>query len=318
VLGTAAGALAAGIGAAAIHLASFWMLCFGTLFAGVYNAFGQYYRLAAADVAPAPEKSRAISLTLAGGIVGAFLGPALGKHTRDLLAPRFTASYLALFGIALCAMALVSRLRVPNEATFTSAEQGRPLAVIARQPKFIAALLSAATAYGVMNLLMSATPIAMEQCGFQFSDASFVLQWHVVGMFAPSFFTGSLIKRFGVLDILLAGALLFLACVGIALLGETLPHFFGSLLLLGVGWNFLFIGGTTLLTETYEPVEKAKTQGLNDALTFGSMLLSSLSSGVLVTSSGWSALNRVAAPLLLAITALIAVLRWRSRPPAVA
>jgi predicted MFS family arabinose efflux permease len=253
MLGAAVGALGAGIGFAAIETSSFALLCLGTFFSGVYNAFGQYYRLAAADVAPTSWKSRAISLTLAGGLLGAFLGPWLGKHTRELVAPRFAATYAALVLVALAAMALVSRLQIPNDQGAASHERGRGIGAIARQPKFIVAVLSAGVGYGVMNLLMSATPIAMDLCGFSFDDASLVLQWHVVGMFAPSFITGDLIKRFGVLEIILVGAALLFACIGLALHGQSLPHFLWSLSLLGLGWNFLFVGGTTLLTETYEP-----------------------------------------------------------------
>jgi MFS family permease len=318
MLGTAFGALGAAVGFTANLTHSFWLLCLGTLFAGVYNAFGQYYRLAAADLASDAWKSRAISLTLGGGICGAFLGPALGKHTRDLMAPRFTASYGALFVVSLLAMGVVSLLRVPHERTFTASEHGRSLTTIARQPKFMVAVLAAAVGYGVMNLLMAATPIAMDLCGFQFSDASFVLQWHVIGMFAPSFFTGTLIKRFGVLEIVLAGLALLFGCIGIALQGVTLTHFFWALLLLGVGWNFLFVGGTTLLTETYEPNEKAKTQGLNDFLVFAAMLVSSTTSGAVVTGAGWHTLNQLALPLLLVTALAASVLRLRLRSKHVA
>jgi predicted MFS family arabinose efflux permease len=313
MLGAAIGALGAGVGLLALQRHSFAWLCFGTFCSGIYNAFGGYYRLAAAEVASAEWKSRAISLTLAGGLIGAFVGPWLGKHTRELLPTQFAASYGALVLVALVAMALVSRLQVPMEQTGVVQARSRSTLAILRQPKFVVAVLSAGVGYGVMNLLMSATPIAMDLCGFSFNEASMVLQWHVVGMFAPSFITGDLIKRFGVLRIILAGAALLFACIGLALHGQSLQHFLWSLLLLGLGWNFLFVGGTTLLTETYAPEEKATAQGWNDALVFASMLASSLTAGVVVTGPGWPTLNRLALPFVLLLVLSVATLRYKNR-----
>jgi predicted MFS family arabinose efflux permease len=311
-LGAGFGVLGGAVGAAAMLWNGFWLLCVGTLLSGIYNAFGQYYRFAAADVAPAEGKSRAISLTLAGGLLGAFVGPALGKWTRDLLEPRFLASYLAMAALALPTLLIAFGLRAIPQSAEEQHGQGRPLAVVARQPAFLVAVASAAIGYGVMSLLMSATPLAMDMCGMQFSDAAFVLQWHVIGMFAPSFVTGSLIKRFGVLQILLAGTALMLGCVAIAVQGESLSHFFWALLALGVGWNFLYVGGTTLLTETYTPPEKAKTQGLNDLLVYVAMVASSLTSGVVVTGAGWTVLNQIALPLLVLTALGTLFLRFRS------
>ena len=316
VLGAGFGVLGGAVGALAMLRQGFWLLCASTMLSGIYNAFGQYYRFAAADVAPAEGKSRAISLTLAGGLLGAFVGPALGKWTRDLLEPRFVASYLAVGALALPALALALGMRAIPQSAEEQHGQGRPLAVVARQPAFIVAVASAAVGYGVMSLLMSATPLAMDMCGLQFSDAAFVLQWHVIGMYAPSFVTGSLIKRFGVPQILLAGAALMLGCVAIAVQGESLQHFFWALLALGLGWNFLYVGGTTLLTETYTPAEKAKTQGLNDLLVLIAMVASSLTSGVVVTGAGWIALNYLALPLLALIAFAALLLRLRQAIPA--
>jgi predicted MFS family arabinose efflux permease len=312
MLGAGFGVLGGAVGAAAMLQHGFWLLCMGTLLSGVYAAFGQYYRFAAADVAPADGKSRAISLTLAGGLLGAFVGPALGKWTRDLLEPRFVASYLAIGALALPTLAIALGMREIPQSAEEQRGQGRSLAVIARQPAFLVAVSAAALGYGIMSLLMSATPLAMDMCGLSFSDAAFVLQWHVVGMFAPSFVTGSLIKRFGVLNILLAGVTLMLGCVAIAVQGASLQHFFWSLLALGLGWNFLYVGGTTLLTETYAPAEKAKTQGLNDLLVNVAMIAASLTSGVVVTGAGWTALNHIALPLLVLIALATLALRLRS------
>lgn len=314
MLGAALGMLGALLSAAAVFVHAFWLLCAGTFVAGVYNAFGQYYRFAAADVASPAFRSRAISLTLAGGIAGGFVGPALGKWTRDLLEPRFLAAYLVLAALAIPALGIAAMLRAVPQTAEEQRGEGRPLGTIARQPTFVVAVMAAAVGYGVMNLLMSATPLAMEICGFQFSDSAFVLQWHVIGMFGPSFITGSLIRRFGVLNVLLAGAALMLTCLVIALQDTSLVHFTGALVLLGVGWNFLYVGGTTLLTEAYAPAEKAKTQGLNDLLVFASMVASSLTSGVVVTGSGWAALNRIALPLVCATAVATLALRRRTRP----
>src|SRR5574340_516685 len=311
-LGGVMGMLGAAVGAAAMFVQSFWLLCAGTLISGIYNAFGQYYRFAAADMAPVDWKSKAISLVLAGGIVGGVIGPEASKITRDLMAPRFVASYALLIGFALVSLVIVRGLRIPPLSAEQKQAPGRPLAQIVRQPVFVVAVLAAAVGYGVMNLLMSATPLAMEICGLPFNDAAFVLEWHVIGMFAPSFFTGTLIRRFGVLHILMAGVGLMFACVAIATQGVSLMHFWWALTLLGVGWNFLYIGGTTLLTEAYRPEERAKAQGINDFLVFVTMGASSLTSGIVVTGSGWAALNQLALPFV-AATALATTLLWFRR-----
>ncbi|MBI1906702.1 MAG: MFS transporter [Rhodocyclales bacterium] len=315
MLGAGTGMLGAAISAIAVYIGSFWLLCLGTVFAGIYNAFGQQYRFAAADAAPLNWRGKAISLTLAGGIIGGVIGPEAGKLTRSLLEPTYFASYLALIGFAALSMLIASRLRIPPLTESEQHAAGRPFAQIARQPAFIVAVLAAACGFGVMNLLMTATPLAMDICGLPFSDTAFILQWHVIGMFAPSFFTGDLIKRFGVLKILITGAALMFVCIGVALSGVTLMHFWWALVLLGLGWNFLFIGGTTLLTETYRPEERAKVQGTNDFIVLGVQGVTSLSSGVLITSTGWSQLNTYALPIV-AMTALATTLYWLRRKSA--
>jgi MFS family permease len=302
-----AGAL---ISAWAVHIGSFWLLCFGTILAGIYNAIGQQYRFAAADSVSSNWKARAISLTLAGGILGGIFGPELSKYTRDLLPTRFLASHLALAGLAFISLLIVSRLKIAPLSQAAQHAQGRPLREIARQPAFVVALLAATCGYATMNLLMTATPLAMDFCGHPFSDAAFVLQWHVIGMFGPSFITGDLIKRFGVRRILLTGAAVMLLCAGIALSGIGLMHFWWALLLLGVGWNFLFIGGTTLLTETCRPEERATVQGSNDFIVMATQAATSLISGVMIMSLGWHALIWFALPLI-ALTG-VATWRWRA------
>jgi MFS family permease len=304
-LGTLWGVVGALICASAVWVQSFWVLCFGALVFGVYNAYGQYYRFAAADVASADYKSTAISLVLAGGLVGGILGPTTSRFTVDLVEPRFTGAYLALIGFALATLALLRFVRIPMPSARTQAAPGRPLSVIAAQPKFIIAVMSGAISYGVMNFLMTSTPIAMGVCGHPYGDAAFVISSHVIAMFAPSFVTGGLIKRLGVLPVMFTGALLNFAAIGIALSGISVAQFWGSLVLLGVGWNFLFIGGTALLTETYRPEEMAKAQGANDQVIFIMMAISSFTSGLTVTAAGWERVNLFALPMVAVVAVAI-------------
>ena len=304
--GAGIGIVAALICALAMGLHNFWLLCFGTLVFGASNATGQYYRFAAADVSRADYKSRAISLVLAGGLAGGIIGPGLSRFSVDAFAQRFLGAYLALILFCVVTIALLSATRIPHPTPAEQASGGRSLREIAGQPKFLVAVLSGSISYGVMNLLMTATPIAMDMCGHPFGDAAFVVSSHVVAMFAPSLFAGALIKRFGVLNIILAGVALNVACVAVALSGADVANFWWSLVLLGVGWNFMYIGGTTLLTETYRPEEKAKAQGANDLCIFSMMVISSLTSGLLVSRAGWDKINLLAIPLL-AVVAIAAV-----------
>jgi len=291
-----AGALICGF-AAFSH--SFGLLCAGAFVLGAYNATGQYYRFAAADSAPADFKSKAISQVLDGGIAGGIIGPESSKLTKDLFAGAvFTGSYLSLGVFCVLAIALLSRIRIPPLTGAERQDAGRPLLEIARQPAFLVAVTSAVVGYGVMNLLMTATPLAMTACQLPFSDAAFVIQGHVIAMFAPSFVTGALIKRFGILTIMLVGVLLNFACIATALTGIDVTHFWVALVFLGVGWNFMFIGGTTLLTECHSPAERGKVQGLNDLVIFITMAATSLSSGLLFTLQGWTLMNKMAVPFL--------------------
>jgi MFS family permease len=310
-VGTLIGILGALVCGYAVYSHNFWLLCAGTLIMGIYNASGQYYRFAAADVSGPEFKSRAISLVMAGGLVGGVLGPQTSKLTKDLLPAEFLGSYLALIGFCVVALALQRLMRIPKPVAESQGSQGRPLAEIARQPAFIVAVLSGMVGYGVMNLLMTATPLAMQSCAHPFSEAAFVIQWHVIAMFAPSFITGSLIKRFGVRQVMFTGVLLSLACVAIALSGVEVMHFWIALMLVGVGWNFMYVGGTTLLTEVHTPAEKAKVQGANDMAIFITMAISSASSGWLFNARGWELMNYGAIPFLLLTGAAILVLRQR-------
>ena len=277
---------------------SLTLLCLGTVLLGVYNAFGQYYRFAAADAAAPDFKARAISYVLAGGLVGGIVGPEISKFTRGLAQPLYTASYASLFLFSLAAMAIASRLAIPPAQDASAHGPARPLREIVSQPVFLVAASVAALGYGTMNLLMTATPLAMGFCGLPYNASATVIASHVVAMFAPSFFTGSLIKRFGVLHVMLAGVAAMFACIGVALSGQLMAHFWTALVLLGIGWNFMYIGGTTLLTEAYRPAEKAKAQGVNEMTVFTVQAISAFSSGVLVNSEGWRTLNLVAIPLV--------------------
>ncbi|MCP5288381.1 MAG: MFS transporter [Burkholderiaceae bacterium] len=303
--------VAAGSAAAcalAVTLGSFWMLVTATVVAGFYSANAQLYRFAGPELAAPGFAEKALSLVLAGGIVGAFVGPNLASATRSMLPVAFAASYLALIGVAALSLLALSFIRFPaHVAPAKGASTGRPLAEIARQPAFVVAVAAAALGYGVMNLLMAATPLAMQQCGLPFSDAAFVLEWHVLGMFVPSFFTGHLIRRFGSLPIMVAGALLNFACVAVALSGVDLMQFLVALFLLGVGWNFLYTGGSVLLTTTYAPEEKTRAQGAMDTCVFATMAVTSIASGAMVTTQGWTWLNIGS---LLPIALVSAALAW--------
>jgi predicted MFS family arabinose efflux permease len=311
--GTLWGIVGALICSGAIMVQSFWLLCFGTLVWGVYNAYGQYYRFAAADLSTPDYRPTAISLVLAGGLVGGIVGPTLSRWTIDVVSPKFMGAYVALIGFAVATMLLLRFIRIPAPSAEERAASGRPLAEIASQPKFIVAVLSAAIGYGVMNFLMTSTPIAMQVCGHPYGAAALVISSHIIGMFGPSLFTGQLIRRFGVLNVMLAGAALNLVCIAIALAGISVAHFWWSLVLLGVGWNFLYTGGTTLLTETYRPEERAKAQGLNDQMIFLMMLVSSFTSGLTVTTAGWTRVNLFAAPMVLVVGAALIWFMLRTR-----
>lgn len=294
----------------------FWLLCAATVVAGYYSANGQLYRFASAEIAPPGAREKAVSLVMAGGLIGAVVGPNLAARTKDLAGAPFAGAYIALAVVAALAMVLLAAMRFPPATARTSASSGRPLGEILRQPVFIVAAGAGALCYGVMNLLMAATPLAMQQCGLPFPDAALVLEWHVIGMFAPGFFTGHLIKRFGTLPVMGAGVVLNLVCVAIALSGLDLHHFAVALFLLGVGWNFMFTGSTTLSLSAYAPEEKDRAQAAMNFLLFAVMALSSFSSGVLVTTQGWNVLNLGSLVPLLLIAAGLLWLAWRGRAQA--
>ena len=317
-IGALTGIAGASICSLAIYLSSFWLLCLGTLVFGVYNACGQYYRFAAADAAGADFRAKAISLVLAGGLIGGIVGPEVSKHTIDFFPERFLGAYLALIGFLAAAVAAVQLIDIPPPTAAEVREPGRPLRAIVAQPVFIVAVICGAVGYGVMNLLMTATPLAMGICGHPYAAAATVIGSHVVAMFGPSLFTGSLIKRFGLPQVMLTGALLLYACIAVALSGVSVPSFWTALVLLGVGWNFLYIGGTTLITEVCAPSERAKTQGANDSIIFVVMATTSFSSGVLIETNGWQVLNAFALPFVTAAALAALWLLFKRRAAAMA
>jgi MFS family permease len=314
-LGLVIAALSAAVCAYAAVTKNFWLLVAATVVAGYYNANAQLYRFAGPELVAPEHKERAISLVLAGGIIGAFAGPNLANATQSMMAAPFAAAYVALVAVALLSLAVLSMIRfAPHHPPAPGASSGRPLSEIVRQPVFIVAVAAGALGYGVMNLLMAATPIAMARCGLPFSDAAFVLEWHVLGMFVPGFFTGHLIKRYGALPVMGVGAALNLLCIGVALSGVELMQFLVALFALGVGWNFLFVGGSTLLTQAYRPEEKIKTQGAMDFCVFVTMAITSFASGALITTRGWEWLNLgslVPVGLIVAALVWLAALRRR-------
>lgn len=315
-VGALTGVIGAAVCSVALAAASFWLFCLGTAVLGVYNAVAQYYRFAAADAVRAEFKPKAISLVLAGGLVGGIVGPEVSKHTIDLFDTRYLGSYLSLIGFLALVIGVVQLLEIPSPAGDDHKAPTRPLRTIMAQPVFVVAAAGAAIGYGVMNLLMTATPLAMRLCGHPYSAAATVIGSHVVGMFGPSFFTGTLIRRYGVLQVMAAGAVMLYATVAIALSGISIPHFWFALVLLGIGWNFLYIGGTTLLTESCLPAERAKTQGANDSIIFLTMALTSFGSGVLIDAKGWEVLNWLALPFITAAAGAVLWLLARRQPAA--
>jgi MFS family permease len=295
----------------------FELLCLATVVAGYFNANAQLYRFAAAELAGSTGTEKAVSMVMAGGLIGAIAGPNLAAQTRTLLAVPFVGAYLALAGVALLSMGVLAAIDFPPPPAKKAATGGRPLAEIVRQPVFIVAALCSSLGYGVMNLLMASTPIAMDQCGLPFSDTALVLEWHVIGMFAPGFFTGQLIKRFGVLQIMAVGVVLNALCIAVALTGVDLHRFLIALFLLGVGWNFLFTGATTLSLQSYAPEEKDRAQGALNFCVFATLAVTSFASGLLVTTRGWTLLNLGSlVPVALAAAALLWWMRQRQPRPA--
>lgn len=314
MLGAALGVSGGCVAAFGMLVQSLATLAVGTLLVGAYLSFAQFYRFAAAEVAEPSFRPKAISLVLAGGVVAALLGPWLGSTGARLLTAEFSASFFFLTTTAAVALVLLSTLRITQSASSgANSQRSRPLQSIVRQPAYLVALLSAASAYGVMVLAMTATPLAMVNHHHGLPDASTVIQLHVLGMFLPSFVTGSLISRFGVIKVMLSGAFLLTSHVVMTLTGTGFTSFAVALVLLGVGWNFMYVGGTTLLTTTYQSWERAKAQAFNDLSVFFVALLSSLAAAPLLRTLDWQTLNVVLLPWLGAAALALLWLGMRQR-----
>jgi MFS family permease len=313
MIGTGCGVLTGLLAAFAILRGSFVLFCCATFLGGLYGAVSQSYRFAAADGASAVYRPKAVSWVMAGGVFAGVLGPQLVQWTMDIWPPYlFACSFVAQAVVAVVAMAVLSGVDAPKPAP-ADLHGGRPLFTIARQPRFIAAALCGVISYPMMNLVMTSAPLAMKMCGLSVSDSNFGIQWHIVAMYGPSFFTGSLIARFGAPKVVALGLSLEAVAAGIGLSGFTALHFWATLIVLGVGWNFGFVGASALVLETHRPQERNKVQAFNDFLVFGTMALGSFSSGQLLANYGWSAVNLVVFPPVLLGLAVLTLASFAKR-----
>jgi MFS family permease len=315
VLGIACGI----VGVVALFQQSFPLMCVSAVLQGMQAAFFWYFRLAAADASEPSHRAKAISLVMAGGVLAGFLGPQTAKYAVAWMAPvTFAGIYLAMAGFSVAVLVLVQYLRIPRLSAAERAAGGRPMAVIARQPAYRVALASSVFGYAVMTLTMSATPLAMLACGFGFADTATVIQAHIIAMFLPSFFTGHLIARVGVLPIIATGGLIEFGCAIVNLAGVEFNNFLFANILVGLGWNFAFVGGSTLLTTTYTPAERAKVQASHDFTVYATTASAAALSGVLQAKAGWIVTNLAALPLMAAVIAAALWLMAHQRRPAAA
>jgi MFS family permease len=314
-IGAVVGCLAGLVGYAAVIEGSFAIYLAATFCAGLYQASHLSYRFAAADTASSDFKGKAVSWVLAGGLFAAFLGPQLVILTKDLMPPYlFAASYLAQAAIAACAFLVLALVRAPTHAAPRAGGSARSLGEIARQPRFAVAVTCGVASYALMNLMMTSAPLAMVDCGHSVGDATLGIQWHVLAMFAPSFVTGALVARFGAIPIVAAGLALLASSAAVGFAGITVGHFWTALVLLGVGWNFAFVGATTMVIDCYRPEERTKVQAFNDFLIFGTMAVGSFASGAMLAHFGWYLVNLVMLPVVAVAGAMLAWLAVRERP----
>lgn len=315
-IGSVAGMLGGLASAAALVLGHFPLFCVGAALIGVLAGFAVHYRFAAADSADENGRARAISLVLAGGVVAAFTGPNLARYSADALAGSlYAGSFLALAALQILILLTLTAIRIPRLSPVEQAERGRPSLNLLANPVVLVAVLAGVAGYSSMTLIMTATPLAVMGHAHSFPDTAFVIQWHVFAMFAPSFFTGHLIRRFGVLPVILAGGLLNGVCIAINLTGTSLAHFTVALFALGIGWNFMFVGATTLLTSSLAKSEQHRMQGLNDALVYGAVALAALGSGALHQEMGWALVNLATVPALVLAVGATLLLLLRQRKP---
>ncbi len=314
--GNIAGAFAGILAALAIYISSFALFCFATGLAGAYQAVVQSYRYAAADTATPAFKPKAIAWVLTGGVAAAFIGPQLVIWTKEMMLPYlFMASFMGQAAIAIAAMFATSRFEDQPAEEVKGGTQ-RPLSMILRQPRLLVAILCGTMAQALMNFVMTAAPLAMIQCGHSIVDSTLGIQWHVIAMFGPSFYTGTLVQRFGKERMVIAGMLILIACGAVSLTGISVMHFWVALMLLGIGWNFAYIGATAMVTDCHTPSERAKVQGLNDFTIFGVTTVGSLLAGYLLATVGWATINAALMPIALLCVAAMIGLIMTSRPSA--
>ena len=313
-IGNVVGITGASLATYALSQQNFYLFCFATFLLGIGIGFGTLYRFAAIEVCDENARHRAISISMAGGVLAAVLGPNLAimsqQWSQDGL---YIGAFASLIGLNILALLILQTIQFPKVSFNSQAPKSDPLSVIVKAPNFIGAVFAAMVAYAVMNILMTATPLAMIGCGFDFTKAAGVIEWHVLGMFVPAFFTGSLIEKFGSRMMILAGGVLFVVCIAINIHGESIWHFRVALVVLGVGWNFMFIAATGLFSQSYQSQNKAKAQAFNEFVVFGCVTITAMLSGWLESTAGWQNLNLYVLPFVLAVILLFAFSARKSR-----
>lgn len=313
-IGNLVGITGASLATYALLQQNFYLFCFATFLLGIGIGFGTLYRFAAIEVCDENARHRAISISMAGGVLAAVLGPNLAimsqQWSQDGL---YIGAFASLIGLNILALVILQTIQFPKVSFSNQTPKSDPFSAIVKAPNFVGAVFAAMVAYAVMNILMTATPLAMIGCGFDFTKAAGVIEWHVLGMFVPAFFTGSLIEKFGSRMMILAGGILFVFCIAINIHGESIWHFRAALVLLGVGWNFMFIAATGLFSQSYQPQNKAKAQAFNEFVVFGCVTVTALLSGWLESTAGWQNLNIYVLPFVLAVILLFAFSARKSR-----
>ncbi|MCC4788327.1 MFS transporter [Vibrio splendidus] len=313
-IGNVVGITGASLATYALSQQNFYLFCFATFLLGIGIGFGTLYRFAAIEVCDENARHRAISISMAGGVLAAVLGPNLAIMSQQWSADGlYIGAFASLIGLNILALLILQTIQFPKVSFNSQAPKADPLGVIVKAPNFIGAVFAAMVAYAVMNILMTATPLAMIGCGFDFTKAAGVIEWHVLGMFVPAFFTGSLIERFGSRMMILAGGILFVVCIAINIHGESIWHFRAALVVLGVGWNFMFIAATGLFSQSYQSQNKAKAQAFNEFIVFGCVTITAMLSGWLESTAGWKNLNIYVLPFVLAVILLFAFSARKSR-----
>ncbi|WP_394145114.1 MFS transporter [Vibrio atypicus] len=317
-LGNLVGISGASIATYALSLQNFYFFCFGTFLLGIGIGFGTLYRFAAIEVCDENARHRAISISMAGGVLAAMLGPNLAVYSQQWSTDGlYVGAFMALIGLNILALILLQTIRFPKPVEPSKQVRADALRVIIREPNFMLAVFAAMIAYAVMNILMTATPLAMIGCGFDFDKAAGVIEWHVLGMFAPAFFTGKLIERFGARQMILFGGVLFVLCVMINIHGQSIWHFSIALVLLGIGWNFMFIAATGLFSQSYKANNKSKAQAFNEFFVFSCVTVTALLSGWLESTVGWEAMNLYVLPFVLAVIVLFGLNNYKAKKVAI-